>query len=104
MMSSAPASYATTWSNTLGNREVSSWSRSLRIAEAISLRESHVMETYEGRPRPRAAPRGDTGAAGLYDQPSAPLANGCRAALYLASTSSIVGLPCSARAIDSLVA
>src|SRR5690348_15797508 len=36
MMASAPASYATTWSNTLGNRGLASWSRSLRIAELIS--------------------------------------------------------------------
>ena len=62
------------------------------------------MEKYGGAPRPRAAPPGDTGTAGLYDQPSAPLANGCRAALYLERTSSTVGLPLSARAIDSFIA
>src|SRR6476619_2215994 len=103
MMASAPASYATTWSNTLGNRELSSWSRSLRIAERFS-RGSDVLEKFEGRPVVERTPRGHTGQAGLYDQPSAPLANGCRAALYLESTSSTVGVPLMARAIDSFTA
>src|SRR6476661_946247 len=55
MMRSAPASYATTWSKTLGRRELSSWSRSLRISDRDSFKGS--VGKRRGAPRLRAAPR-----------------------------------------------
>jgi hypothetical protein len=75
----------------------------LRIGRKFSLEGVKSPGKDEGRPD-AGRPSLKHDAAGLYDQPSAPPANGCRAALYLDRTSSTVGVPLSARAIDYFTA
>src|SRR5579872_297412 len=106
MISSAPPSYATTRSNTLGSRLLSSCRSSFRIGADPTQRDGRLTLRQRRRGLGEAEPFQPTRrvAAPYFPAESAPPANGCLAVRAPLMTASIEGCFLSARSIDSFVA